>query len=69
MSTKFPNWNEECVQFKECDTLLPFVQAGKPVWGIEYQGDTESFCPQANQSNFDALKKKLELDAWREACR
>lgn len=61
--------NEECFQFKECDKLLPFVQAGKPVWGIEYQGDTSSFCPQANQNNFDTLKKRLALDAWREACR
>jgi hypothetical protein len=61
--------NEQCFQYNECDLLLPFVQAGKPVFGIEYQGDPAGFCPQANAMNFDFLKKRLELDAWRIACR
>ena len=61
--------NEQCFYYKECEKLLPFIQANKPVWGIEYQGDSSSFCPQANQHNFDTLKKKMELDAWRESCR
>jgi hypothetical protein len=61
--------NEQCFQYNECDLLLPFVQAGKPVFGIEYQGDPAEFCPQANAMNFDFLKKRLELDAWRIACR
>ncbi len=61
--------NEQCFQYNECDLLLPFIQAGKPVFGIEYQGDPDIFCPQANAMNFDELKKRLELDAWRQACR
>lgn len=61
--------NEQCFQYNECDTLLPFVQAGKAVFGVEYQGSTSSFCPQANAMNFDWMKKKLALDAWREPCR
>jgi hypothetical protein len=61
--------NEQCFQYNECDLLLPFIQAGKPVFGIEYQGDPASFCPQANSMNFDTLKKNLDLDAWRVACR
>ena len=61
--------NEQCFYYNECDLLTPFVQAGKPVFGIEYQGDTAEFCPLANALNFDVLKKKLELDAWRMACR
>jgi len=61
--------NEQCFQYNECEMLLPFIQAGKPVFGIEYQGDPAGFCPQANAMNFDFLKKRLELDAWRIACR
>jgi hypothetical protein len=61
--------NEQCFEYDECDLLLPFVQAGKAVFGVEYSGNTASFCPQSNSLNFDWLKKKLDLDAWREACR
>ncbi len=61
--------NEQCFQYNECDLLLPFVTANKPVFGIEYNSDTSSFCPLANQMNFDFLKKNWDLDAWRKACR
>jgi len=61
--------NEQCFQYNECDLLLPFIQAGKPVFGIEYQGDPTDFCPQANAMNFDFVKKNMELDEWRIACR
>ncbi|MBN1313219.1 MAG: endo alpha-1,4 polygalactosaminidase [Anaerolineae bacterium] len=61
--------NEQCFEYDECDTLLPFVQAGKAVFGVEYTGSTSSFCPQANAMGFDWLKKNLDLDAYRVACR
>ena len=61
--------NEQCFQYDECDTLLPFVQAGKAVFGVEYSGNTTDFCPQANANNFDWLQKKMDLDAWRVPCR
>jgi hypothetical protein len=61
--------NEQCFQYNECDLLLPFIQAGKPVFGLEYQGDLQMVCPQANALNFDVLFKHLELDAWRVSCR
>jgi hypothetical protein len=61
--------NEQCFQYNECDSLLPFVQAGKAVFGVEYQGSTSTFCPRANAMNFDWLKKNLNLDAYRAACR
>ena len=61
--------NEECFQYGECNTLKPFVDAGKAVFGIEYNLANSSFCPQANTLNFDFLKKNLSLDAWRESCR
>ena len=61
--------NEQCFQYEECELLLPFVQAGKPVFGIEYELDQADFCPRATAMDFDFLKKRLELDAWRVPCR
>lgn len=61
--------NEECFQYNECDKLKLFVSAGKPVFGIEYSIPESAYCPQANAMNFDFLKKRLELDAWRKSCR
>ncbi|MFQ5420160.1 MAG: endo alpha-1,4 polygalactosaminidase, partial [Anaerolineae bacterium] len=61
--------NEQCFQFDECADLIPFVQAGKAVFGVEYELDAADFCPQANAMNFDFLQKNLDLDAWRVSCR
>ena len=61
--------NEQCFQYEECELLLPFVQAGKPVLGIEYELDQADFCPQSTAMDFGFLKKRLELDAWRVPCR
>jgi len=61
--------NEQCFQYDECDKLLPFITAGKPVFNIEYYLSTGQFCPQANAMNFNSLKKRLSLDAYRVPCR
>jgi hypothetical protein len=61
--------NESCFQYNECTMLTPFVKAGKPVLGLEYDLSPTNFCPQANALNFDFLKKNLFLDAARIACR
>jgi hypothetical protein len=61
--------NEECFSFNECELLLPFTQAEKPVFVIEYETTAEKFCPQANELNFNALQKNLELDAFRIPCK
>jgi hypothetical protein len=61
--------NEQCFQYNECHLLLPFIQAGKAVFGIEYSGDTSQFCAQANRMGFDTLYKNLDLDAWRVNCK
>lgn len=61
--------NEQCFQFDECADLIPFIQAGKAVFGVEYELDAADFCPQANAMNFDFLQKNLDLDAWRVSCR
>jgi hypothetical protein len=63
--------DEECHQYDECDLLEPFVAAGKAVFNVEYgdQALADSVCPDANARDFDTLVKRLELDAWRIACR
>jgi hypothetical protein len=61
--------NEQCFEYQECDKLLPFIQAGKAVFNVEYNLAPSQFCPQANAMNFNSLKKHVQLDAYRVACR
>ncbi len=61
--------NEECVRYRECEALLPFVEAGKAVLGAEYEGNPQEVCEVANALNLDVILKRLALDAWRYACR
>ncbi|TQS30722.1 endo alpha-1,4 polygalactosaminidase [Microbispora sp. KK1-11] len=68
--------NEQCWEFSECTTaqngdygLDQFVKAGKAVFNVEYNLATSKFCTKANAQNFNSLKKRLELDAYRVACR
>ena len=61
--------NEECFSYNECDLLLPFIEAGKPVFVIEYETSTEEFCPSANAMGFNAIQKNWDLDAFVTPCR
>jgi hypothetical protein len=60
--------NEQCYQYSECDSLQPFARAGKAVFIAEYDLDPSAFCAQAQASGYMAIRKHLELDAWRESC-
>jgi hypothetical protein len=55
--------NEQCNQYDECDTLSPFVDADKAVFGVEYSGSVSSFCPDMKSMGFSWLKKDMNLDA------
>ena len=64
--------NEQCFQYNECDLLLPFIQANKSIFGVEYEeegANPNDFCPQANSLNFDWLLKRYDLGPYRLACR
>jgi hypothetical protein len=61
--------NEQCFEFDECDQLMPFINANKAVFEVEYSLNTSEFCSQANAMNFNALKKDLDLTATVTACR
>jgi hypothetical protein len=60
--------NEQCFEYDECETLLPFVGEGKAVFGVEYQGSPDSFCPRAVAYGFSWLKKRFALGPWVIAC-
>jgi hypothetical protein len=59
---------EECFEGMECELLKPFIDAGKPVFDVEYTLPTTAFCPMAKTMKISAIKKKPELDAVREGC-
>jgi hypothetical protein len=61
--------NEQCFQYDECDTLLPFVAATKAVFQCEYRSKSSTICNQANSMNLDTIFKHLDLDAARDSCR
>jgi hypothetical protein len=67
-----PRWefavNEQCFQYDECEEYLAFIDAGKPVFNIEYSLEIEDFCPQANEWGFTSQRKDRDLSADREAC-
>ena len=60
--------NEECFYYQECGLLSPFIEAGKPVFVIEYELEPGEFCPQANQLGLNALVKNWDLDSYRFDC-
>jgi len=60
--------DEQCVQYRECDSLRVFTAAGKPVFHAEYDLTTATFCPVTRPLGFSSIRKHLSLDAWREVC-
>lgn len=61
--------NESCSVYNECYYMDPFIAAGKPVFSLNYQGDTTTVCSQLNARNFDAIFKQVDLGAYRLPCR
>jgi len=60
--------NEQCFQYEECEKLMPFVNAGKAVFGVEYELDKKDFCDEAKKLNFSWLKMTYDLAGERDAC-
>jgi len=60
--------NEQCFEYDECETLLPFIDAGKPVYNVEYELETGEFCDKAKDLGFNSMRKNLSLDAWQQSC-
>jgi len=73
--------NEQCVQYSECATFAPMIQAGKPVFHIEYPKGSpgnvaiaiaDEVCATtgsgAGSENFSTVIKGMDLDGWVEYC-
>jgi hypothetical protein len=62
---------EECAELDECDLLKPFIDRGKAVFAVDYQGsvDPEQACIVHREANFDGLiKDEPPTGAFRLAC-
>ncbi|MFI6498181.1 endo alpha-1,4 polygalactosaminidase [Nonomuraea typhae] len=56
--------NEECFQWKECDVLSAFVDAGKPVFQVEYKTSPARFCGEAVRLRFNSIKKATDYSLY-----
>jgi hypothetical protein len=59
---------EQCFQYGECRSARPFVRAGKAVLDAEYSVPTSRFCDPARQLGISAIRKQMDLGAWRQTC-
>jgi hypothetical protein len=59
---------EECASNDECDAYAPFVEAGKPVFLVEYALDHDEVCAAAREHGFSAITKDLDLEAPVRGC-
>ena len=53
---------ESCFYFNECSLLSSFLQTGKAVLSIEYKGNPQKFCKQANAMGMSTLKMNVKLN-------
>ncbi|CZS97674.1 hypothetical protein WAI453_008773 [Rhynchosporium graminicola] len=68
--------NEQCLQYQECDSFTPFIEANKPVFHIEYpksapsisSNDNRTFCDKSTDTGFSTLLKNMNLDNWYQTC-
>ncbi|MEC8082079.1 MAG: endo alpha-1,4 polygalactosaminidase [Pseudomonadota bacterium] len=60
--------NEQCLEFQECDLLMPFIRQNKAVFHAEYQA-SNYLCQPAKSMGFSTLLLPLALDgSFRKAC-
>jgi hypothetical protein len=68
--------NEQCVQYSECDTFRPFIDAGMPVFHIEYPNSApsvsvsqkDSICNNQDANGFSSVLKQMSLSDWVDEC-
>ena len=63
--------SEECYLWGSCAAMSPFIQAGKPVFAVEYTDTSISFsqfCAQAAALHMTGILKNHDLDAYVQAC-
>jgi hypothetical protein len=60
--------SEECFRYAECERLVAFTSAGKPVFHVEYDLGPAEFCERSRTFGFASMRKRPELTAWRDPC-
>lgn len=55
--------NEQCAQYNECDKFKPFIDAGKPVFHIEYPAGNGDLQRDVQANGFSSGTKKKLCDA------
>lgn len=69
--------NEQCLEYDECNDFRPFLDAGKPVFHIEYPADdgarassdaVATICSNDSREGFSTVIKELELTDWLQTC-
>jgi hypothetical protein len=53
--------NEECLVYDECGAYAPFVEAGKPVFHVEYTEPSPADCARASDFPFSTIFKDVDL--------
>jgi len=62
---------EDAFYYGWAEDMMPYIQAGKPVFAAEYTdlpGEFENFCNQSKDLGFSTILKHRDLDAWLETC-
>ena len=62
---------EDCFDQGWCDSMLPFLEARKPVFAAEYTDtgvDFEAACAALTPAGFSLILKDRELTSWRQTC-
>ena len=60
---------EQCFQYKECSSYLPFVEQDKAVFVAEYKVRPPRFCRRSRKFGFSTIFKRLALTSFRRACK
>jgi glycosyl hydrolase family 114 len=62
---------EDAFYYGWAEKMVPFIEAGKPVFAAEYTdlpGNFTAFCGQGKRLNFSTILKHRGLDAWLQTC-
>lgn len=62
---------EDCFAQEWCEEMLPFIQAGKPVFAAEYEDtgvDFSAACRRARELGFSVILKRRILTSYRITC-
>jgi hypothetical protein len=62
---------EDAFYYGWAEEMLPYIQAGKPVFAAEYTdmpGNFFDFCQKSNELGFSTILKHRDLDGWLQTC-